>query len=81
MLSKTSSGPLVATSCLGSAAAWIETSSMIFGRGATVFAHSNRTCRCPLLLCFTRSLLAGWANSSQTVKDPCGTLIDRMVLC
>jgi hypothetical protein len=81
MLSKTSSGPLVATSCLESAAAWIKTSSMIFGRGATVFAHSNRTYRCPLPLCFTRSLQVGWADSSQTVKDPCGTLIDRMVLC
>jgi hypothetical protein len=81
MLSKPPSGPLVATSRLESAAAWVKASSMIFGSECDDFAHSNRTCRCPLLLCFTRSLQAEWADSSQTVKDPCGTLIDRMVLC
>ena len=82
MLSKPSSGPLVATSRLGSAAACVETSSMIFRSGCDDFRAFESNMQVSFAAMFYwKSFRAGWADSSQTVKDPYGTLIDRMVLC
>jgi hypothetical protein len=54
---------------------------MIFGSGCDDFCAFESKMQVSFASMVYQNPLGWWADSSQTVKDPRGTLIDCMALC